>query len=92
MRRDQIWFTSKNDFGETSLYSLAEFKIRNDKSFEKDYLGGIYGGIPILKDFSFKGEQQWGLMICLKRDAPNYKSEKRNKDTETKFFSDCFRR
>ena len=56
MRRDQIWFTSKNDFGETSLYSLAEFKIRNDKSFEKDYLGGIYGGIPILKDFSFKGE------------------------------------
>lgn len=56
MRRDQIWFTSKNDFGESSLYSLAEFKIRNDKSFEKDYLGGIYGGIPSLKDFSFKGE------------------------------------
>lgn len=56
MRRDQIWFTTKNDYGESSLYSLAEFKIRNDKSFEKDYLGGIYGGIPILKDFSFKGE------------------------------------
>lgn len=54
MRRDQIWFTGKNDVGESSLYSLAEFKIRNDKSFEKDYLSGIYGGIPILKDFSFK--------------------------------------
>ena len=24
--------------------------------FGKDYLGGIYGGIPILKDFSFKEE------------------------------------
>ncbi len=54
MRRDQIWFISKNNEGEASLYSLAEFKIRNDKSFEKDYLGGIYGGIPILKEFSFK--------------------------------------
>lgn len=54
MRRDQVWFTSKNEDGEASLYSLAEFKIRNDKSFGKDYLSGIYGGIPILKDFSFK--------------------------------------
>lgn len=56
MRRDQVWFTSKNDDGESSLYSLAEFKVRNDKSFGKDYLGGIYGGIPILKEFSFKEE------------------------------------
>lgn len=55
MRRDQIWFVSKDDNGESSLYSLAEFKIRNDKSsFKKDYLGGVYGGIPILKEFSFK--------------------------------------
>lgn len=53
-RRDQIWFIEKNEAGESSLYSLAEFKIRNDKtSFEKDYLGGVYGGIPILKDFAF---------------------------------------
>lgn len=56
MRRDQVWFASKNDAGESTLYSLADFKIRNDKSFGKDYLGGIYGGIPILKEFSFKEE------------------------------------
>ena len=56
MRRDQVWFTRKNEVGESSLYSLAEFKIRNDKAFGKDYLGGVYGGIPILKDFSFKEE------------------------------------
>ena len=54
MRRDQIWFTEKNELGESSLYSLAEYKVRNDQSFEKGYLGGIYGGIPILKDFSIK--------------------------------------
>lgn len=56
VRRDQVWFTSKNDDGESTLYSLAEFKIRNDKSFEKDYLGGTYGGIPTLKDASFLEE------------------------------------
>lgn len=56
MRRDQIWFVNKDNFGEASLYSLAEYKIRNDKSFGKDYLGGIYGGIPILKKFSFEEE------------------------------------
>ncbi|MEL7655188.1 MAG: ATP-binding protein [Bacillota bacterium] len=57
MRRDQIWFTSKNSDGESSLYSLAEFKIRNDESFEKEYLGGVFGAIPILKDFSFGGNE-----------------------------------
>ena len=55
MRRDQVWFTSKNEDGESSLYSLAEFKVRNDESFEKEYLGGSFGGIPILKDYFFGG-------------------------------------
>lgn len=54
MRRDQIWFAEKNQMGESTLFSLAEFKVRNDQSFEKGYLGGAFGGIPILKDFSVK--------------------------------------
>lgn len=54
MRRDQIWFVSKNEDGESTLYSLADFKVRNDKSFGKDYLSGVYGGIPILSKFSFE--------------------------------------
>ena len=53
MRRDQVWFIEKNQKGESSLFSLAEFRVRNDSSFEKDYLGGVYGAIPILSDFSF---------------------------------------
>lgn len=52
LRRDQIWFTEKNKLGETDLYSLVEYKInqansvRNDASFNKDYLLGKYGAIP----------------------------------------------
>lgn len=45
-RRDQIWFTEKDRFGATRLYSLAEFKVRNDASFERDYARGRYGAIP----------------------------------------------
>lgn len=51
VRRDQIWFTDKNEYGESTLYSLADFKIRNDKSFTKDYLGGVFDAIPNLKEF-----------------------------------------
>lgn len=48
-RRDQIWFTEKDKYGATDLYSLAEFKkIRNDASFEKDYISGKYGAIPFI--------------------------------------------
>jgi uncharacterized protein len=47
-RRDQVWFMEKNKFGATDLYSLADFKVRNDASFEKDYIAGKYGAIPFL--------------------------------------------
>ena len=47
-RRDQVWFMEKNRFGATDLYSLVDFKVRNDASFEKDYIAGKYGAIPFL--------------------------------------------
>ncbi len=47
-RRDQIWFTEKNRYGATDLYSLAEYKVRNDASFESDYIKGRYGAIPYI--------------------------------------------
>ena len=49
-RRDQIWFAEKNKLGATDLYSLAEFKVRNDASYEKDYIQGKYGAIPFIGD------------------------------------------
>lgn len=51
-RRDQIWFTEKDRLGVSQLYSLAEFKIRNDASFEADYIRGKFGAIPFPGDFS----------------------------------------
>ena len=55
-RRDEIWFVEKNIKNESTLYSLAEYKIdntkvRNDASYDKDYLLGKYGALPLLKEF-----------------------------------------
>ncbi|MGQ3088624.1 AAA family ATPase, partial [Flavobacterium sp.] len=55
-RRDQVWFTEKDQYEATDLYSLLEFKedgktVRNDRSFEADYIKGRYGAIPYLSNF-----------------------------------------
>ena len=60
-RRDEIWFVEKDKENVSSLFSLAEYKIddkkvRNDASYNKDYLYGRYGALPILKEFEIGGE------------------------------------
>ncbi len=53
-RRDQIWFTNKDKFGEAKLYSLADFKsdeVKKNESFEDNYIRGKYGAIPYLGFF-----------------------------------------
>ncbi|HEY4288405.1 MAG TPA: ATP-binding protein [Puia sp.] len=53
-RRDQIYFIEKDVYGASDLYSLVEYKeedgkkVRNDRSFEKDYIQGRYGAIPFI--------------------------------------------
>ena len=64
-RRDQIWFTEKDRFGSTDLYSLVEYKkqakgVRNDASYEADYIAGKYGAIPFIGDVSFLIEDDNG--------------------------------
>lgn len=55
LRRDEVWFTEKDENDVSSLYSLYDFvdemgqKIRKDESYEKNYLLGKYGAIPDLK-------------------------------------------
>ncbi|MBP6826106.1 MAG: ATP-binding protein, partial [Saprospiraceae bacterium] len=55
-RRDQIYFTEKDQYGASDLYSLAEFKeegngkVRKDRSFQKDYIQGRYGAVPFIGD------------------------------------------
>jgi hypothetical protein len=48
-RRDQIWFAEKDPRAGTDLYSLAEYAVRNDASFDKDYMMGRYGAIPFVR-------------------------------------------
>jgi hypothetical protein len=62
-RRDQIWFTEKDRYGATSLYSLIELKgIRKEAPFGKEYILGKYGAIPFVGDpswiFSVVNEKQ----------------------------------
>ncbi|MFV8326627.1 AAA family ATPase [Flavobacterium sp. ZS1P14] len=53
LRRDQIDFVEKDKYGASHLYTLVEIKgIRNNASFEKDYIQGKYGAIPFLGNFS----------------------------------------
>ncbi|MDD5597577.1 MAG: AAA family ATPase, partial [Victivallaceae bacterium] len=55
LRRDQVWFTEKDNSEATDLYSLVEYKlpsgkVRKDASFEQDYIRGRYGAIPFPGD------------------------------------------
>ncbi len=52
-RRDQIWFMEKDRLESSHLYSLVEFRVRNDSSsLESDYIHGKFGAIPFLGDLS----------------------------------------
>lgn len=50
LRRDEIWFTEKDEEGSTHLYSLSEYKVRPDLKLGKGYLDGRFGAIPFLGD------------------------------------------
>ena len=49
LRRDQIYFTSKDEYGVSSLISLADYKgVRKKDLFSKKYLAGFYLKLPNL--------------------------------------------
>ena len=52
IRRDQVYFTEKNEYGKSTLYSLTDFKgVRKDSKLLKQYLLGMYGATPKLKEY-----------------------------------------
>ena len=69
-RRDEIWFTEKNRDGVSEMYALSDYildddennksskKVRNDATYNKDYLTGRYGAIPVLEEFEISHEKQ----------------------------------
>ena len=49
LRRDQIYFTSKDKQGRSSLVSLADYNgVRKTDLFSKRYLAGFYADLPNL--------------------------------------------
>lgn len=49
LRKDEVWFTAKDQGQSTVLYSLAEFKEPSkelNESYEQHYLDGEYGAVP----------------------------------------------
>lgn len=51
LRRDQIWLVEKQKDQASDLYSLAEFKGQERADFLRSYLRGLYGGIPLLREW-----------------------------------------
>jgi len=48
LRRDQIWFSEKDNTGATHVYPLTDFHPRKEENLERGYLQGRYGAIPCL--------------------------------------------
>jgi len=46
LRRDQVWFTEKDETGATHLYPLTDIETRKGDNLERGYLQGRYGAIP----------------------------------------------
>ncbi|MCH5345768.1 MAG: ATP-binding protein [Muribaculaceae bacterium] len=50
LRKDSVWFTEKDESGNTSLYSLVDFKGLNKlSSFQRSYRNGRFGALPKIK-------------------------------------------
>jgi len=63
LRRDQIWFVEKDKYGASNLYSLDEFEkseVRKNVPFDRWYLSGRFGALPLIdkKLFSVVEEKQ----------------------------------
>jgi AAA15 family ATPase/GTPase len=51
LRRDQIYFVSKDEKGASSVTALVEYKPRKESPYDKSYLEGKYGAIPFIEEF-----------------------------------------
>jgi AAA15 family ATPase/GTPase len=46
LRKDEIWFVVKDNYGASKLHSLEQYNVRFDKEIRKDYLLGRFKAIP----------------------------------------------
>ncbi|HEY8422183.1 MAG TPA: ATP-binding protein [Thermoclostridium sp.] len=56
LRRDQIYFVEKNEYGVSNMYSLydIDLDIRSNFNYLNNYLAGRFGAIPYLGEFNLK--------------------------------------
>jgi len=57
-RRDQIWFTEKDEAQATRLYPLTDFSARKQEAWERGYLAGRYGAVPFFSDWPTPAKAQ----------------------------------
>ncbi|MCC5838823.1 MAG: ATP-binding protein [Opitutales bacterium] len=50
MRRDQVWFTDKDEEGAAHLYPLSDYQPRQGESLIRGYMAGRYGAVPFVPD------------------------------------------
>ena len=48
IRRDQIWFTDKDNQGNSHLYPITDYKPRKGESLVRGYMAGRYGAVPFI--------------------------------------------
>ena len=48
LRRDQVWFISKNETQSSNVYSLLDFKVRKNESVRDGYRRGRFDAIPFI--------------------------------------------
>lgn len=48
LRRDQVWFVSKNEGQASEIYPLLQYSPRKDEALERGYLKGRYGAVPMV--------------------------------------------
>lgn len=59
LRRDQIWFTEKDDKnGISDLYPLSDFSVRKTENVERGYMLGRYGAVPFIKNDFYLWEEE----------------------------------
>ena len=54
LRRDEIWFTEKQQDGSSTLLPMSDIAPRKNENLELGYLQGRYGGTPNLSEYQFK--------------------------------------
>lgn len=50
LRRDEVWFFEKDEYGASAIFSMNTLKVRPDLKIEKGYLNGRFGGIPLIQE------------------------------------------